>query len=97
MDTHESWRRHLRLAILRVLDRAPGCAANDSVLTDAVRSLGFGAQRSQVRTEISWLADQGLVAREVLTSLIVATLTEGGQEVATGHRTVDGVKRPAPR
>ena len=91
----ESWRAHLRTAILRVLERSPGRSANDSVIKDAVHGLGFGATRDQVRTELGWLADQGLVTVEQLTSLTVATITEAGEEVATGMRTVDGVKRPS--
>lgn len=90
------WRRHLRLTILRILAQAPGYNANDSVLTDACRSLGFGATRDQVRTELQWLAEQGLIAVERLEKLLVATATQRGLDVAHGHAVHEGVKRPSP-
>lgn len=90
------WRRHLRLTILRVLAHAPGYSANDSILTDACRSLGFGATRDQVRTEIQWLGEQGLASVETLEHLLVATATRRGLDVALGHAVHDGVKRPSP-
>lgn len=87
---------HLRLTILRLLD-ASGSSANDSVLTDAARPLGFHIGRDRVRTELAWLTEQGLVTLEAVAHLTVATLTERGHDVAAGHAIVPGVKRPMPR
>lgn len=95
-DIGLEWRRHLRLTILRVLVNAPAYSVNDSVLTDAVRELGFGATRDQVRTEIQWLAEQGLATSEALGKLMVAVATQRGLDVAAGHATHEGVKRPSP-
>lgn len=92
----DGWRRHLRLALLKVLERAPAYGANDSVLTDAARGLGFGATRDQVRTELQWLAEQGLIAVEPLDKLLVATATRRGLDVASGHAAHEGIKRPSP-
>lgn len=92
----DAWRRHLRLSILKLLASAPGYSANDSVMTDALRGVGFGATRDQVRTEIQWLAEQGLVKCEVMERLLVATVTGRGREVATGHALHEGVQRPSP-
>lgn len=92
-----AWREHLRLAILRLLEGASGYSANDSVLADALRSLGFSASRDQVKAELTWLAEQDLAGCEQLGSLLVATLTGRGQDVATGAATVPGVKRPSAK
>lgn len=92
-----AWREHLRLALLQLLEQASGYSANDSVLTDALRSVGFTASRDQVRAELAWLAEQDLVTSEPLDRLRVATLTGRGQDVATGAATVPGVKRPSAK
>lgn len=88
---------HLRLAILGLLAEAPGYSLNAAIATDALGSLGLGASRDQVRSEIAWLAEQGLVTGDELPGgLVVATLTERGQDVASGRATVPGVQRPSP-
>jgi hypothetical protein len=92
-----AWREHLRLTLLRVLHEAPGNAGNDSLLTAAVRTIGIQATRDQVRTELTWLQDHGLVRLEELEHLLIAKLTTDGDEVAQGLRKVPGVARPTPR
>lgn len=94
---NQAWREHLRLAILKLLDQAAGYSANDSVLTDAVRAVGFAASRDQVRTELTWLGEQDLVTCEALDRLMVATLTGRGQDVASGAASAPGVKRPSAK
>ncbi|SMF82982.1 hypothetical protein SAMN06265365_14831 [Tistlia consotensis] len=89
---------HIRLAILRILEGAPGYAANDSVLHDKLPRLALSCSRAQVRTHLAWLRDQGLLAlEEVAPGLFVATLAEAGADVAKGLTTVPGVKRPSAR
>lgn len=89
---------HLRLATLRLLAEAPGYSLNASIAADALGSMGLSASRDQVRVEIAWLAEQGLVtADELPGGLVVATLTERGADVASGRATVPGVQRPAPK
>lgn len=95
-----SWERHLsehrRLGMLRILDAAPGHSCNESLLHDAVLSLGVITTRDQIRTELTWLAEQGLVATTELGGLVIARITQRGMEVAKGLTTVPGVKRPSP-
>ena len=88
---------HLRLTFLRVLDGAPACRANSSILQSAAHDLGLDASRDQVRTELAWLAEQRLVTVEEIGHLVVATLTERGGDVAGGRATVPGVQRPTPK
>jgi hypothetical protein len=93
----EAWRQHLRIGILRVLASAPAYSANESLLTDALHELGFGATRDQVRTELAWLAEQSLVTLEDLGGLKIATITQRGIDVTEGRAAVPGVKKPSPR
>lgn len=90
--------KHLRLAILRLLAESPGYALNSSILVDALGALGLAASRDQVRSEIAWLAEQGLATSDELPGgLVVATLTERGGDVASGRASVPGVQRPTPQ
>jgi hypothetical protein len=75
-----------RLVILRLLTEAGG-TANDSVLEVGLQQLGHrrGLTRDVVRADIDWLKARRLVA----------SITERGLNVAEGHETVDGVKRPS--
>lgn len=91
------WRQHLRLSLLIVLSRSPGYSANDSVLSDALPMVGFRATRDQVRGELHWLAEQGLVELETLDDLIVATAKRRGAEIAQGLSTHPEIKRPSAK
>lgn len=94
----EIWHAHLRLTLLRLLGEQPGYRANSSILTSAAdASAGFAVSRDQVRTELAWLAEQGLATLdEAIPGLSVATLTERGADVARGRAVVPGVQRPGP-
>lgn len=93
----EHFAEHLRLTVLRLLAELPSYSANSSVITDAAHELGLVATRDIIRTELAWLAEQGLVTtREPAPGLVVATATERGLEVAAGRARVPGVQRPAP-
>lgn len=97
MSFGDHWAGHLRLTILRVLSEAPSCSANDSLLKSACADLGLAATRDQVRTELAWLSEQRLVSTHPVGELVVATITERGQDVAGGAAVVPGVQRPTPR
>lgn len=98
MDYSIHFSQHLRIAILKVLNTAPSCRANSSILHSAVDELGLTATRDMIKTELAWLAEQGLLSTVVLAGdLVVATLTERGQDVADGRTVVPGVRRPSPR
>lgn len=83
-----------RLVVLRVLAELPEYRANSSVLYAAMNHFGHSMTRDQVRTELSWLAEQGLLFVDDAGPVLVATLTERGQDVARGRAIVPGVSRP---
>lgn len=93
----EHFSTHLRLALLRQLNDAPAFRANSSILHSIMPKLGLAATRDQIRTELTWLAEQGLVTVEDLNGLLVVTATERGIDVAEGRAVVPGVQRPTPR
>jgi Fe2+ or Zn2+ uptake regulation protein len=95
---HDHWKAHLRLTLLRLLAEQPGYQANSSILTTAAdHSAGFTVTRDQVRTELAWLNEQGLVStRTVIDGLMIATLTERGSDVSAGRAVVPGVQKPGP-
>lgn len=88
---------HARLAILRALAEASAHTANDSVLAMVMEQLGLPVTRDQLRTQLGWLEEQGLIRLSRPTdTLIVAGLRERGADVALGRAHVEGVQRPSP-
>jgi repressor of nif and glnA expression len=86
---------HLRITILRLLDEYNGIL-NESLLSDMVLKYGFTPSFDKLRTELSWLEEQGLIKCSGH-ECIVATLTRRGEDVAKCRVTVPGVKRPSRR
>ncbi|MBI1386295.1 MAG: ArsR family transcriptional regulator [Rhizobiales bacterium] len=93
-----------RLAILRCLDRGGG-AVNDSLVVKMMGPSERGgidhlATPDQVRTQIAWLAEQGLLKTRPIegSDMLSVTLLERGQLAARGRIVVPGVDEPsAPR
>lgn len=96
MTYTEQIRAHLRLAILQTLQRAPGYGLHEYLVLERVRALGLGSTVDTLRTEIDWLAEQGLVERAELEAAYVPRLTGRGADVAEGLAAVPGVARPRP-
>lgn len=89
-------RADMRLVILRGLAELPSYRTNSSLLHTVLQHWGHEPSRDQVKTELRWLEEQGLVAIESISdgSVLLVTLTERGADVAAGRARVDGVKRP---
>lgn len=87
-------REDMRLVLLRLLCEMPAYRANSSVLAGMLHRLGHAPSRDQVKTELRWLEEQGLLTLEEAESVLVATLTERGQDVAERRAVVPGVARP---
>lgn len=87
-------RQDYRLVILRLLVEMTAYRANSSVLTMALDSYGHTLSRDQVKTELNWLAEQGALTLDDIGPVLVATLTERGQDIAAGRARVPGIKRP---
>jgi hypothetical protein len=96
-DFTTHWRRHLRITILKLLLAAPGYRSNESLLHGFLPGRGFSLSRDQVRTELSWLHDQGLACVDEPDGLMAAELTLAGIDVANGHISHPDVQRPSPK
>ncbi len=96
MNYRELLEADRRLVILKALAEDPGYSHNESVLQSVLDLFGHRVSRDQVRTLLSWLAEQGLVETETVASCLVARLTPRGADVAAGRVLVPGVKRPSP-
>lgn len=86
-----------RLSLLLVLNQTPGYSANAFLLRDAISQIyGHNASLDQVRSDIAWLTEQGLVTSRTVGEVTLATLTARGVDAATGRANVPGVKKPMP-
>ena len=89
-------REDLRLRILQILERAPGYETNLHVLSAQLDVIGHRTPMDRVRTEIAWLAEQGLVTTRWVSSIAIPKASERGVEAALGRARVPGVRRPDP-
>ena len=87
---------HLRLAILQILEQDSDYAHNETVLQAALSAVGHGVSADRLRSELAWLAEQGLLVVEDAGGLQVAKLTRRGGDAAMGRTNVPGVARPRP-
>jgi Fe2+ or Zn2+ uptake regulation protein len=86
----------IRLAVLQILAQDAGYAHNEMVLRAALRELGHAVSRDRMRTELHWLSEQLLVTLADAGGVVVARLTDRGEDVAGGRSVVPGVRRPGP-
>lgn len=84
----------IRLAVLEVLEEDPGYSHNEDVLQRAVGYLGHQVSADRMRSELSWLQEQGLVEISEVGPIWVAKLTSRGEDAALGRARVPGVRRP---
>lgn len=90
----EYLREDIRLVILRVLAEMPSYTANSSVLAKGLGEFGHHPSRDVVKSEITWLGEQGLVTITKAEDVLVAKLTERGADVVHARTAVPGVKKP---
>lgn len=95
-DYADTLRKHRRLAILRHLEALPEYTSNAAILQDVLAGVGLPSTRDQISTEIAWLKEQGFVAAEGQT-FIVVTATARGAEIARGLATHPDIQRPSAR
>jgi hypothetical protein len=88
-DRHAAMMRRM---LLEALERAPGYTAPDLLLQAALESHAMVVGLDRLRTELAWLAEQGLVEHAEGATL----LTARGLDVALGRADVPGVQRRPP-
>jgi Fe2+ or Zn2+ uptake regulation protein len=97
MSFADTLSQHRRLAILKLLDESAGYTLNESLLCEAANALGIVTSRDQIRSELAWLEEQGLVARQEIAGLTIARLSARGQDAAHGRAIVPGIRRPSAK
>lgn len=82
-----------RFRILQLLSGMLAFIANDSVLKQALLTVGHAISSSELREELRWLEDKGFIHVECndVYDLHIARLTERGQDVVHGLLKVSGV------
>ncbi len=85
-----------RLRILQALAQDNGYSHNEHVLASLLDNLGHAISGDKLRTELLWLAEQGLLEVGGVSGMMVAILSIRGHDVATGRATAPGVARPRP-
>lgn len=96
MDYTEHFSAHVRITILRLLAGQADYRLNSSLLADGCDAMGIAVTRDGIRTQLAWLAEQGLLTNKDMDRLVIARLTERGLDVALGKTRVPGVKPPSP-
>ena len=88
--------RQLRISILVLLHGLPRYRCAFDTLAAAIRSLSHGASRVELRAELDWLAEKGLLTLSETRDEVAAQLTNRGAEAAAGDAFVDGVAKLRP-
>ena len=87
-----------RRLILEALEKDPDYEHNEEVIRGVLELYGHHFSRDKLRTELHWLAEQGLVGIEKTQhlDLLLVRLTARGEDVALGRTRVPGVARKLP-
>lgn len=85
-----------RLALLQGLQAAVQYRLNAPMLRSYADAVGHVVSADRVDADLAWLREQDLVELERAQGVAVATLTQRGQDAATGRASVPGVARPQP-
>lgn len=83
-----------RLRVLCLLSAWPAYTGNETKLRAALAErFGHALWRDELRTELTWLDEQGLLTLQTPGGIYLVTLNSRGQDVAKGISTVPGVAR----
>lgn len=93
----ERMQQNRRLCVLKTLADMPGFRANESLIHQTVVDFAFPATRDQIRSDLTWLKEQGLVTIDVVCDVMIGAITGRGEDVAAGRAIVPGVQRPQPK
>jgi hypothetical protein len=80
----------LRTAVMYILARAPGRAANVSLITEILPDYGFDVSRDQVTAALAWAGRAGLAVEQHQGGVTGGMLTDLGVEIAEGRTSVPG-------
>lgn len=97
MSYHDLVIADIRLGVLQLLQQDPGYSYNERILKNLMHQvMAHEVSSDQLRTQLTWLEEQGLVTSDQIGDMMSAKLTARGNDVASGHAHVPGVARPMP-
>lgn len=85
-----------RLVLLQGLLQAPDYALRETVLIRLLEGQRLAIGRDDLRLELRWLSDIGLVDIDYFGDVQAARITPRGIDVASGRTLIDGIARPQP-
>jgi hypothetical protein len=97
MTFSEFENEQMRLTILQILESDQDYSMNDTVIHRALDSIGYSVSHDKLKTELTWLQEQGAVSLDNRPSFIIVKLSSRGQDVALGRASIPGIPRPQPR
>jgi hypothetical protein len=87
-----------RLVLLQILAGLATYSANTDVLYGELEQCAVPATYDGMLEDLRWLARAHCLTLDTLAmNVTVATLTQGGLEVAKGRNVIEGVMRPRPK
>lgn len=86
----------IRRVVLDTLKQDPAYTVNEAILRAILKDFGFAVAQDLLRTELAWLAEQGLITTSDQGGIVVAKITNRGLDLANGCTVNPGVARPEP-
>ncbi len=89
----EQLRAERRRYILDILDRSQPSKLNHRSVAVILEQYGLRPADEELRRDLQWLYQTGLVELEHLDNLVLTALTERGRDVSAGRLRIDGISR----
>lgn len=83
------------LVILKELSNQINGSLSDSILVEVCKAFGHDRSRDWVRARMRRLAEVGGVRLNEAGTVLIATITESGEDHVRGRIVLDAVKRPS--
>ena len=96
MSYDEFLNRHRRLAILRLLNQAPGYTAASTFLREMLGKGGLAVDQVNFDRLVEDLLRREFISKKETVSGVVLSITVAGQDVACGLTHVEDIEAPAP-
>lgn len=86
----------IRRKVLEILEQDPDFSHNEGIIQQALGFVGHQISGDKLRTELAWLNEQGLISTQDVSGVVIAKLTQRGEDIALNRGNVPGVARGRP-
>lgn len=97
MSFEDYLKKDRRLVILRLLSEETDRKMNDRLLTKLVGKYGHAVSNDVIRNDLRGLAEIDAVIRTNVEGMVIAEITQTGEDHVAGRTILDGVERPSAR